>query len=292
MKARWPWWLGWVLTILVLCGPAGQAQSRLLHVRDAAVLPDGRGEFTIGLGYTRNERFPFFTAPGALRSQHRAQLPHLGFRAGAANWAEIELGYEALYLNEETIRGETNWQYGSGDARIHTKLRVRAEDDRWPAVAVRFGTKLPNANKDKRLGTDETDFDVLGMVSRRVGPLRLHVNLGLALLGNPGQLLGTAFAAGGQDDLFVYAVALESPTWGAGEHGASQVQLLAEVQGLAGSRFGNDRSRGTFGLRLTQGDTGVFFGATVGFTTGDEDIGCFAGVTHAWDLGRWVEKIQ
>ncbi|MCX8070829.1 MAG: hypothetical protein N3C12_00010 [Candidatus Binatia bacterium] len=285
------WWCvlaAWLPAVAV----AQQASLAPLNAYDAAILPDGRAELTVSAAYARDERFPFFTAPGALRRQDRWAVPQLGFRAGAADWVEIEAQYEAIYLDEQTTRGQTNWQYGSGDARLHTKVRVRAEDATWPALAVRFGTKLPNANKDDRLGTDETDFDLLALVSKEAGPLRLHTNLGILLLGNPGELLGRRFGPGGQDDLFVYALAVEGPLWGREQSGASQFQLLAELSGLAGSRFGNDRTRAAAGMRVVHGPMAFFFGATAGLDTASENFGLRFGMSYSWDLGAWVEKIQ
>lgn len=286
------WWLGAVLTWLPVAALSQDTSLRPLSAYDAAILPDGRGEVAVGVTYAHNERFPFFTAPGALQSQQRWHVPQLGFRAGAADWVEIEAEYEAIYLDETTARGESNWQYGSGDARLHTKVRVRGERNRWPAIAVRFGTKLPNANKDDRLGTDETDFDILGLVSKDVGPLRFHTNLGILLLGNPGQMLGRRFGPGGQDDLFVYAVAAEGPAWGSALAGATQLRLLGEFSGLAGSRFDNDRTRATAGIRLVHGPAAFFLGTTIGFDAASENFGLRFGMTYGWDLSAWVEKIQ
>jgi len=290
----WRWWWMWSVVVVTLGAPVLAVARSLkpLGTLDAAILPDGRGELTFALGYVRDERFPYFTAPAALDRQDRWHVPRVGFRAGAADWVEIEAEYETLYLDEKTARGETNWQYGSGDARLHTKVRVRGEDELYPAFAVRFGTKLANANKDDRLGTDETDFDLLALVSKNFGPVRVHTNLGILLLGNPGQLLGNRFGPGGQDDLFVYSVAVESPAFGSRQEGSSELRLLGEISGLAGSRFGNDRQRGTFGVHVSQGSFGFFAGASVGFDTASEDFGLQLGATYAWDLGKWVEKIQ
>ena len=38
-----------------------------------------------------------------------------------------------------------------------------------PAIGLRFGVKLPNANKDDHLGTDETDFFIQALGSKRFG---------------------------------------------------------------------------------------------------------------------------
>ncbi|GIW44063.1 MAG: hypothetical protein KatS3mg077_1345 [Candidatus Binatia bacterium] len=288
------WWWAGVLAMALPAIAASQPQASLqpLSAYDAAILRDGLGEITLAADYARNERFPFFTAPGALRRQDRSQVPRIGFRAGAADWVEIEAEYEAIYLDERTAQGQTNWQYGSGDARLHTKVRVRPEDPVWPALAVRFGTKLPNANKDDRLGTDETDFDILALISKDVGAVRVHTNLGIALLGNPGQMLGHRFGPGGQDDLFVYAVAMEGPSWKSEAQGGAQIRLLGEISGLTGSRFDNDRTRAAAGIRLHDGPLAFFLGASFGLDTGSEDFGLKLGMNYVWDLGAWVDKIQ
>src|SRR5262249_54417751 len=151
------------------------------------------------------------------------------------------------------VNDATNNQYGGGDARIFTKLWFMRERDWWPALGMRFGTKLPNASRSSGLGTDDTDFAAAALVSKTLGPLRAHVHLGIALLGNSVPTAGDSFTAGGQDDLFTYAVGIVSKPFGVLAEGATTLRLLGELNGQTGSRFDNDLSDIRVGLQLQHG---------------------------------------
>lgn len=284
---------GWVgcrsrrwLVAFVLWGalPAGalspQGSLLPLDTERAATLPGGASEFSVGVAYHRDERFPAFTPRGVLRSQDLLLAPQLGFRIGAGSWAEIQLRHEMVILDETYRGGGGEKNAGSGDLRFHTKVRFWRETARWPGLAVRFGTKLPNATRARRMGTDETDFDLAAIGSKDFGPLAVHVNLGLLLLGNPGSFFNDSIPAGGQDDLFTYAVAVESAPLGAAEESGTQVRLLAEMTGLAGSKKENDRSHLLGAVRVERGSLALFFGPSLGLLSGSEDFGVRGGILY------------
>lgn len=265
----------------------GRAYSLLpLVTEQAETLPSGTAEAALGIAYFKDERFPPFTPPGALRSQHLVELPRLGFQIGAGAWAEIQVSYETLYLDERATTGQTNHQFGSGDVRIATKVRLIHERERFPAIGLRFGTKLPNANRDDRLGTDDTDFGADVLASKDFGPVVAHLNMGLLLLGNSGPTIGTGFDAGGQDDLFDYAVALTSPPLGRVQPGAFTLRLMGEVAGQTGSHFGNDRSTARLGMQLQRGPSILYIGVSAGLITASENIGASTGFIYTFEPGR------
>ncbi len=274
--------LSWVVSV------RAQSPSALAPLRTEVAAPvgDGIAEASLAFVYQRNERFPFFTTPGAIRTQDRIHLPVLRFRAGVGSRVEIDAQHEMIYLDETTRDGLSNWQYGTGDAQLHTKVAVVKEQGLVPAISVRFGTKLPNASRVDRLGTDETDFDILALLSKDLGTVSLHTNLGIALLGNPGSSpLPGAFEAGGQDDLFVYSVALASRPWAVWGQEAPALRWVLEFDGTTGSRFGNDRSRWSAGVRWEHLGWSYFFGGSAGLTRGSEDFGLGLGLAYRWDLG-------
>jgi hypothetical protein len=261
-----------------------------METEQAQTLPSGIAEAILGVAYFHNMRFPFFTPPGALRSQELVELPHLGFHIGAGNWAEIQASYDLLYLNETAANGQTNTQYGSGDIRIFTKVRLLRETDILPALGLRFGTKLPNANRKDLLGTDDTDFGADVLASKDWGVVTTHVNLGIVLLGNSGPTIGNSFKAGGQDDLFSYAVAVASAPLGAPQQGATKLRLLAEVTGLAGSHFDNDRATGRIGVQMTRGAGTIYLGTSFGLMGGAEDVGVSSGFIYTFEPEKLFEE--
>jgi hypothetical protein len=199
---------------------------------------------------------------------------------------EIQAAYELLYLRESTEDGSDS-KYGSGDARLYAKVRLLREGQRWPGLGIRFGTKLPNGNKDDRLGTDEIDFGIEALASKDFGPLESHVNLGILLLDNPGPVAGAPNRdSDGQDDLFTYSVAVASRPLGADSPDAFSLRLLAEVAGFAGSRFDNDRTNLALGTQLRRGGFTLYSGVSAGLVTASENFGLRLGAVYAFDLSR------
>ena len=288
--------IGWgAVVALLICGvalPRARANSLLPLITEAAQpLPSGVAEGILGVSYFHDLRYPFFTPGGVLRRLDLLQLPHMEFRIGAGGWVEIQAAYDLLYLNEETSSGLTNWQYGSGDIRMFTKVRLLRETVVLPAVSLRFGTKLPNANRENQLGTDAFDFGADFLVSKDFGLLTAHVNMGLVLLDNPGSSITNAFKPGGQDDLFDYAVALVSAPLGAPQPEAIMVRLLGEVTGLTGSRFDNDRASARLGVQMTRGPGTFYLGVSTGLVTGSEHIGASTGFIYTFEPLKLFEGL-
>jgi len=283
-------WSGVVVAALgILCvGVHGAYGYSLLPLvtEQAETLPSGTAEAILGIAYFKDQRFPPFTPPAALRSQTLISLPQFGFRIGAGDWAEIQASYETLYLDEQATDGRTNWEFGSGDLRMFTKVWIMREREQLPALGLRFGTKLPNANRRARLGTDDTDFGADAVASKDLGPLSVHTNFGLLLLGNSGPTIGHAFPAGGQDDLFDYNVAAVSAPFGALRVGATQLRLMAEFTGWAGSHYFNDRSAMRWGLQMTRGAGTLYLGMSAGVITASEDFGLSTGFIYTFEPAK------
>jgi len=268
------------ITAALLVGgvPAHGEWLAPLTVETAETLPSGQIDLALGASYFHNRRFPPFTPPGFIHWQDLTSVPELGLRAAVGSLAEIQASYEFLDLDERTQDGHDH-TYGGGDARLFTKIYAVRERTWIPAMGVRFGTKLPNANRSDRLGTDETDFFIQWLGSKHIGDFTAHLNLGLALLGNPGP-------SGGQDDLFTYAVGLVSPTVGSQDADAWGVRFLLEVAGTDGSRFHNDGDAIRGGLQVMHGGLTLYAGASGGLYSAAEQFGLMGGVIYAFDVER------
>jgi len=257
-----------------------------LVTEQAQTLPSGTAEAILGIAYFNNMRFPAFTPPGALQHQTLIGVPQFGFRIGAGEWAEIQASYETLYLDEKTTSGQTNWQFGSGDLRMYTKVYLKRETEMLPAFGLRFGTKLPDANRKDQLGTDDTDFGADALASKDFGPLSAHVNMGILLLGNSGPTIGNSFPAGGQDDLFDYQIGVVSAPLGAEVPGAVQLRILGELTGTAGSHYDNNRTAMRVGLQMQRGKGSVYLGLSAGLVTASENVGASAGFIYTFEPAR------
>jgi hypothetical protein len=267
--------------------PAGAASLLPLETEEAAGLPHGRVEAALGFGYAADMRFPLFTPKGAIAEQDLFSLPRIALNFGLGDWVEIQASFEMLYLEEALVAGGSDKTYGAGDARLFTKLYLLADRGWQPAAGLRFGAKLPNASVEDRLGTDETDFHINALASKDFGFASGHINLGLALLGNPGPTAPTAnpFDSDGQDDLFTWSVAITSPPLVFVAD--STLTLLAEALGQEGSRFDNDRTSVRGGAQLRYGAVRLYGGVSAGLVTASENIGASVGIIYDCDPAEW-----
>jgi hypothetical protein len=281
------------VSIAMLCGltPVARAASLLpLRSEDARALPHGHAEAIVGIDYFKDLRFPDFTPEGSISSQDLYSLPRIGLNFGLGDWAEVQASYELLYLDEELSDGSSDSTYGSGDARLFTKVYLIADRDWWPAAGIRFGTKLPNASVDDRLGTDEIDFMIEALASKDLGAATVHLNLGLALLDNPGPTAPTPnpFDSDGQDDLFTWSVAAASLPLDVGS--GLSLCLLGEFTGREGSRFDSDRDVFRGGVQLGYGTWHFYAGASAGLITASENVGVTTGLIYDFQPGAWFRR--
>lgn len=279
---------GIAVLVLLATGSAVPAQTlRPLETETAVVLPSGTMQIALGTTYLRNRRFPAFTDPGFLESQNLVSAPEIEMRVGAGDWVEIQLRYQFLYLDEQRSNGESFDKYGSGDAEIFTKVRFLREREWLPALGARFGVKLPNANRDDRLGTDETDFDIAVLATKTFGPITAHVNLGLQILGNPGELAGDETgSASGQDDPITFSLGAVTKPLCSELLGPYELRGMFAFDWKTASRFANDFTRVGGGFQVTRSAWTVYTGATGGLGGAAEDYGLRLGVIYALELER------
>jgi len=235
-------------------------------------------------------RFPAFTPPGTVERQDLVAAPQFLFHIGAGGWVELQATYEMLYLDERWSNGHTNEHYDSGDLRLFTKVRVMHERDLLPALAVRFGVKLPNAVRSLRLGTDDTDFGADVIASKDFGFVSAHVNLGFLLLGNSGSAMPTFpnwYKPGGQDDTVHYDVGFVSAPLGKAQSDSVSVRLLGEFAGIGSSHYNNDQAAMRLGLQAQRGPLKLYLGGSVGLITASEDVGATFGLVYTFEPAKW-----
>lgn len=159
---------------------------------DAAIIRQGEMAIELGFGYFKLEDIP----RGELDADHASDIsvyeteiskdhfraPTIGIRVGLSRYAEFFVDWPAYIIQKDPVQGT---EQDFGDVRIYTKLRLVAEGKRFPVTSFQVGTKLPNTSDESGLGTDETDFFVSLLLSKWVGQWTIHVNGGMAILGNP-----------------------------------------------------------------------------------------------------------
>ncbi len=250
-----------VLFFVIFLSALPAFADRPLVTEDIDILTPGDIELEAGVEYLANPGIPF-----SARQVNRGfiRLPALGLNIGLGKIVELQANFDMIYLEQDRI----DKTYDNGDLRLWTKIKARQEGSSFPGLGVRIGTKLPNASTGDNRGTDEADFFILMLFSKHFDNVYAHLNLGLGILGDPNQRTS-------QDDVMVYAAALEIPLK------SMPIELLAEVYGQAFSREHNNISSAKCGIRYEIRDNFIWdlFGAG-GLTSESEDWSAGTGFTY------------
>jgi len=254
-------YITWLLLItsLIFIIPASAVDLRPLSTIDAHTLPKEQVAFRLGASYSEDKWFPF---EGRSTHRHEAELPSADLMIGLADNIEVDFIYSSIYRNSERFSG--NW--GSGDLTILGKVRIWKETSNIPTISLAVSTKLPNADYNKRFGTNEFDFFALLLLSKYVKKASIFANAGLGILGNP-------LTANSQDDIFVYAVGFSYPL-------NRYLIFMVDVSGWAVSSYGNNYSKATVGLQWQMGVFRLDFGSRVGLNEQSETWGIIGGITY------------
>ena len=206
---------------LALAAAAARGQTPPLTTEEAFTRPGGEVALEVG-AETIGAEPNFLTG----RPRDTWAGPRLRLVLAPASNVEIDV--------EWTVRVGARFDavFGSvsdyGDVALRTKVRLIGGTDR-PALAARFGLKLPQTSFGNGLGLNTLRMSAQALLSVPLVRGWLHANAGLALLDEP-------LRAHEQRDMLAYGAALESPPLGG-------LTLLAEVAGLAGDGMPGAESR-------------------------------------------------
>jgi hypothetical protein len=263
------------LAFAVMLSRSSSAQQRPLVTEDPE--PIGAGHVLIegGFEFADDQQYPVSGLRGNL-----VKVPTLGISVGLSSIAEFQIDggfYDHLSISSRDPAAPlaslvTSTGTSTSDVEdvvIGTKIRVLAEQNNRPAMAVRFATKLPNASNESGLGLDTMDFFVSVLGAKTVQSIRIVGNVGLGILSDPTD-------GNRQNDVLTYGASAARAV-------SESAELVTEVNGRVSTRSAGPlpgtETRGIvkFGGRYTHGparfDAAVFFGLTsvdptVGFTVG------------------------
>lgn len=233
--------------------------------------PPGEQHVRFGLGYNKGERLLFQTVD---KNRKVYELPSFDVSLGVSSNVELLFSYPLLLLEQEGQQSN----YGSGDLTITGVFRLFRLGTIFPDCAFNIAVKLPNADDVKEFGTDETDFFIGGILSRKIGKGKLLINLEFAILGDP-----TAGATS-QDDVLMYTLGSVYPIH-------ENLSVLIEISGTEFSDTTNDRRflrggiaytwkkvlfdvGGAAGLTDQSGDYQVTLGGSITFGTAIQNPEC------------------
>ncbi len=259
--------------LLVLLAPAIFAEeppvSSLnlpLSTQRATAVPKGTLSLDTYLEYERTPEVRFRSPEGFI-----LRAPVLAIGYAMADGVELQ----GTFPTQVYAKADNGRSYSEvGDFTIWTKWAFLKEKASRPAVAVRWGVKLPNSSDTSGLGTDQPDIFVQGLASRTFGDdWRLDTNLGLAILGDPTQ---TSY----QGDAFTYGVAVARAL-------PRDMEAMLEFVGTTGKGYLPGQSVFRAGLSFPGPRALRFYGAfTAGMTPGSPDWGLRAGAHWTFLVGK------
>jgi hypothetical protein len=259
------------ILLLLLPPPTSAANLEPTGLQDAHLLKKNAAEIRLGVSYAYKLRLPFQIKD---KDRRLAEIPALTLNLGLGDRVEGQLYYNFLNLKEDGQKD--GWS--SGDLIVAFKVGLFREGPRLPALALRFATKLPDANRPRHFGTDQTDYFVDLLGAKSWGGVSLYANLGFGILGNPG-----IYADDEQDDILRYGVGMKVPLVG------ETTRLLLSAEGIALCRPYTHNKRGAIqaGIQQSLGWGSLDFGGSVGYVTGSEDWSLRTGVTVPFSLSSY-----
>jgi hypothetical protein len=267
-----------VMTILLVGGRSAQAQHRPLLTEDPQPIRPGQVSVETGINYEHRAKFPLSGLEGDLLG-----IPYLGFSIGLSSIAEFQVdsGFNILFVDTATeapladeldFTGDTTTDIN--DLVIATKILLRRETRRAPAIGFRVATRLPSASNESGLGNDTFDWFLTLLAGKNLGRTRIVGNLGTAVLALPTE-------AARQNDVLTVALSIT--------HRASRtIDLVAEAGGRvdvkdeapAGTE---DRGQIRLGARFRSDPIRFDVGTIIGMGDDDPEFGLTFGVTYAFD---------
>ena len=253
------------------------SQQRPLITERAETVKKNHLLFDIGLEFLQDAIFTFSGLEGDL-----TRIGVVGVRFGAADNVEIQvLGtiQDILSIqnrfpapNTPNLNFSGNSTSDFGDFTMATKVLLMKEQNRWPAMATRFGFQMPNASNQNGLGNDETNFFSSFLLQKQFGRLQLFTELGLAVLGDP-------VSPGAQDDLFTYGLALMHPL-------NDQINLVVDAYGRVGAGGIGTEEQSLLRLGTQVKAAGLYWDVALflGFRDTDPSSGLVVGVSKEFRL--------
>ena len=259
---------------------AARAQQRPLLTEDVDVLEPGSLRIQVGIDFVQDAKFPTSGLTGDL-----TRVGVIGVHVGLS--PNVEFSVEGVAQNFLSINSRrasavplevapgANSTNDTGDFRLATKIKLRNETRRGPALGFKFGVELPNSNEARGIGVNQTNAFGMMLVGKkfgREGRLNTFGNLGVGIYTAPTRLFT-------QNDMLLYGL-------GGIFRVNKSVNLAAEVQGRANTRGGaaplGTESLGEFRLGVQVKAAGLRFDAAgiKGLTEFSPRSGITFGVTY------------
>jgi hypothetical protein len=203
------------------------AQQRPLITEDVETVKPGSVRFEFGFDFLQDKNYTLSGLNGDL-----SRIGIISMTFGLAPNVEVESGgviQNFLSVNRQRLAAipirlsqDTNSTHDMGDFYLATKIKLRREGKRAPAVGFRFGAELPNSNQTRGIGLNQTNFFATALAGKSFGRFRLHGSLGLGILTAPLDRFT-------QNDVLLYGLA-------ASYRYSDRLTLVGEVNGRYSTR--------------------------------------------------------
>ena len=256
-------------TTVVLFASGAGAQVRPLQTEPASTARAGSLLLETGFDAIANE--PSFVT-GAERTAWGGPLLRLVYSPAAAVELDVEWITRVGVWGDDQRNGAPASDFG--DVTLRAKWRFRDGAARGTTLGARFGVVLPQTSfldeefRPMGLGPNTIRAFVEGLLTRPLGRVRVHANLGL-------YLADEAYRPHDQRDFTSYGLAVEWPA-------AGSFTLLAEVTGRTGDGTPGTDAHGEAraGARLGSGRLRWDAAVRRGLTPADGTWGVTAGLVY------------
>ena len=229
------------LALFLLIFPSHTFAARPLSTDDAGTVEQGDLEVELGFEYASDTDVDDTEDEYTLAATMKYGL--------GERWdIGIEIPY--LYINREAEDADDD--NGFGDYVLSSKYRFVDETDDFPALSLGFSLKTNTGDEDKGLGSGELDYAINTILSKELGKVIGHINLGYTYVGAP--------EGESHDDVFSYGIAWEYPV-------NDRLNVVGELTGETNFEgdFDDNPFAGLIGLNYALSDV-----ATVDFGIGWE----------------------
>lgn len=179
------------LAIMCVSSIPAAAQQRPLVTEDIEIVKPGSARFEFGLDFQTDRNFPVSGLNGDLTRLGVVALtiglaPNVEVESGGViqNYLSINRQYQPSAIPLQLSRG-TNSTHDWGDFYVATKIKLRRETKRGPALGYRFGAEMPNSNQARGIGLNQINFFATIIASKHFGRFHVFGNLGLGILTAP-----------------------------------------------------------------------------------------------------------
>ncbi len=251
-------------------------QARPLITEDVDIIRPGTIRLQAGIGFQQDQDFSISGLNGDI-----TKVGEIGIRIGLSPNVEMQIDgtvQQFLSINGSFRDSIVPLELGAkssdsqdvGDFTISTKIKVRNESKRLPALGLRFGFELPNTDQARGIGQNSTNVFADILIAKTVAGVRLFGSVGIGILESPAQ----TFA---QNDVLRYGVAFRYPV-------TPRFRVVGEVNGRHSTRSApigtEDRAEARVGVQFDAGGLKWDAAGTFGLTRWSPQTGLVFGVTY------------